>query len=146
MDSQERRNNMTEEDAKPPWWIEILKTLGLPTFLLLGMSYIMFEGVRWYATTILVPQQTAHDGYIEKATQIIDKMATLQAENAVKLNGQTEHSVTILKIATGIEDVVQDTNSEVKIQNERSKAFNDQVLKVLENIEENTKPLRVGHE
>ena len=83
---------------------------------------------------------------IIRLSRIIDKMDKLQTENAVKLNGQTEHAITVLKIATGIEDVVQNTNSEVKVQNERSKAFNDQVLKVLENIEENTKPLRVGHE
>ena len=133
---------MTED--KPPWWMDSIKTLGLPTILLLALGYGLWTSLQWYADKILVPQQASQKQYIEKASQLMDQLAVSTAETSVKIGGQSEHTTEILHNTARIKDTTDNTNAELKLQGERSKAVTEKMLHVLQNIEENTKPLREG--
>lgn len=148
---------MASED-KAPWWVDFLKTVGIPTALLLGLSYAGFEAVRWYANEVLKPQVEttkkqleSQKEYIDKASRFIDTLNNEQELSKVVNRGAAEHQVEMLRITTGIAAVTEDTNTTVKIAAEKAareadaaKASSEKMLQVLRSIEENTKPIHKG--
>jgi len=65
---------------KEPWWMNVIKQLGLPTMLLLVLVYGAWEGATWFGTNILVPLTERQiifinqvDESVKKITDIVEK-------------------------------------------------------------------------
>jgi hypothetical protein len=80
--------NMPHEQVEPqsilvekePWWMNVIKQLGLPTLLLLVLVYGAWEGAAWFGTNILIPLTERQiifinqvDESVKKITEIVEK-------------------------------------------------------------------------
>ena len=132
-------------EQKAPWYVDFAKTVGVPTAMLCLVGWGIFESIKWTATEILVPWGKEQSVYVKRATELAEEQAKNADTNNLRLNGQAEHTVQMMKVTTAIQDVTEDTNTQVKL-NERSRLETaNKMLDVLQKIEENTQGLKESH-
>lgn len=126
---------------KPPWWMEAVKTLGLPTVFLGVMTYMVWSAGVWTGQNVVMPLFTKQIAFIDEATKATQSMTSSTEIISKTLEAQGEHTIQALKIAQEIHNTVKDAKSQTDINWERLKVINDSMLKTLEKIEKNTQPL-----
>ena len=126
--------------GKPPWYIEVIKTLGLPTAFLCIIVYGLWTAGSWAASVIIVPLFDKQMKFIDEASEMTREMTSVTSAINTTLKASGEHSIENLRVCNDIHKVTMETNGNVKTALES----HDQILDVLKNIEENTKPLREG--
>jgi hypothetical protein len=102
---------------KEPWWMNVVKQLGLPTFLLLIMSWGVYQSATWFGTTILIPLTDRQLTFINQVDESVQKITTIVEEHQ-KNNGL---------IARELESI----NAGIKVMNIETKSNGER----LENIE-----------
>lgn len=125
---------------KPPWYIEVIKTLGLPTAFSCIFLYGIWTAGSWAASVIIVPLFDKQMKFIDEASEMTREMTAVTSAINTTLRASGEHSIENLKVCNEIKTVTMETNGNVKAMQESQ----DQILDVLKNIETNTQPLRDG--
>lgn len=123
---------------KPPWWIDAVKTLGLPTVFLGVLTYMIWVAGGWTGNTIVLPLFRKQMEFIEKASSMTEEMNRTTSLINQTLDAHGQHAVENLKTCQRIEATVRDTDTNIKVMQKS----HDQTLSVLRSIDENTKPLR----
>lgn len=127
--------------TEAPWWVGHAKSLGLPTIFLGVLMYMIWTAGTWAGTTIIVPIFNKQMEFIDKASAMTEEMNRTTGLINKTLEGHSQHAVETLKFCQHIDSTTSTTDSEVKIMQKS----HDQMLGVLKDIEENTKPLREPH-
>ena len=71
---------------KAPWWIESIKHLGLPTVLLIAMSYGVYRTGIWTGETIVIPMYNRQMLFIDKVEKSVEAMASAVEEHAASVD------------------------------------------------------------
>lgn len=126
---------------KPPWWMDAVKTLGLPTLFLGVMTYAVWSAGIWAGQTIVVPLFNKQIAFIDEATKMTQGMASSTQLISKTLEAQGQHAIEVLKLSQDIHNSVKDAKAQTDLNGERLKVINDSMLKTLEKIERNTQPI-----
>lgn len=135
---------MSDDDDNDgsPWWVVVIKTIGLPTAMLCAMTYFVYSAGLWAGEKIVIPLFNKQMTFIDEASDLTRQMSTTTAEINNTLRAHGEHAIESLRLCNNIHQTVADTNATSKMTTERIKANNTEVLNVLQNIEKNTAHLR----
>lgn len=128
------------DPEKPPWYMDAIRTLGLPTVFLCALLYGIWTAGSWAASTIIVPLFEKQMEFIDEASQMTREMTAVTSAINTTLNASGQHSIENLKVGNEIKTVTLETNGNVKAMQESQ----NQILDVLKNIEANTQSLRDG--
>lgn len=128
-------------DSKVPWWMDAVKTLGLPTLFLGVVTYMVWSAGIWAGKEVVIPIFNKQVAFIDEATKMTNEMTatTVQINKTLEAHGQ--HAIEALRITAEIHDEVKESGAETKMNGERLKGLQESMLKTLEDIERNTKPL-----
>ena len=126
---------------KPPWWMDAVKTLGLPTMFLGVMTYMVWSAGIWAGQTVVIPLFNKQVAFIDEATKMTQGMTSSTQIISKTLEAQGEHALEVLRISQEIQSTVKDAKSQTEINGERLRGLNDSMLKTLEKIEKNTQPI-----
>ena len=121
-------------------WVESTKTLGLPTVFLGVIVYMIWSAGSWAGSTVVIPIFNKQMEFIEQASEMASEMNRTTSLINKTLEAHGQHAIESLKTCSDVKAITLETQGEVKAM----KANNDQIIKVLESIDENTKPLRTG--
>lgn len=128
---------MAEATKTPPapWWMDAIKTLGLPTAFLMVLLYMIWSAGTWTGTNVVMPLFQKQTEFIQSAAEMTTKVsANVEIINKT-LHAHSEHSVETLRIASETKDlVIQNGNAVRNIAD-----TNNEVVGVLKKIEANTK-------
>lgn len=126
---------------KPPWWMDAVKTLGLPTMFLGVITYMVWSAGIWAGQTVVIPLFNKQVAFIDEATKMTQGMTSSTQIISKTLEAQGEHALEVLRISQEIQSTVKDAKSQTEINGERLRGLNDSMLKTLEKIEKNTQPI-----
>lgn len=101
---------------KEPWWMNVIKQLGLPTVLLLIIMYGAWQSAVWFGQTILVPLTERQMTFINQVDESVQKITSIVEEHQ-KNNGLIARELE--SINTGIRGL----NDETKNNGERLEAI-----------------------
>lgn len=101
---------------KEPWWMNVIKQLGLPTVLLLLLMYGAWQAAIWFGQTILVPLTERQMTFINQVDESVQKITTIVEEHQ-KNNGLIARELEAIN--TGIKGL----NDETKNNGERLEAI-----------------------
>lgn len=59
--------------------VTIIRDLGLPVALLLGMGWGLYQGICWFGTKVILPLQARHLTFLDKVEAAIDTLTTSQS-------------------------------------------------------------------
>ena len=121
-------------------WVEAVKTLGLPTVFLGVVVYMIWSAGSWAGETVVVPLFKKQMEFIDQASHMTEEMNTTTKIINKTLEAHGEHAIESLKTCRDI----RETGLETKVEVKEIKTSHGQILDVLKNIDENTKPLRQG--
>jgi hypothetical protein len=93
---------------KEPWWMNVIKQLGLPTLLLLVMVYGVYQCAVWFGTTILVPLTERQLIFINQVDESVKKITEIIDQHK-KNNGMIAEELEA--ISTGIQTMNVETKS-----------------------------------
>lgn len=136
-----RSDNGESPVEKPPWWMDAVKTLGLPTMFLGVMTYMVWSAGIWAGQTVVIPLFNKQVAFIDEATKMTQGMTSSTQIISKTLEAQGEHALEVLRISQEIQSTVKDAKSQTEINGERLRGLNDSMLKTLEKIEKNTQPI-----
>ncbi len=121
-------------------WVEATKTLGLPTVFLGVIVYMIWIAGSWAGESVVMPLFEKQMKFIDKAAEMTEEMnSTTQIINKT-LEAHGQHAIESLKVCHDI----RQTGLETKVDVKEISTSHTQMLDVLKNIDENTKPLRDG--
>jgi hypothetical protein len=121
-------------------WVESVKALGLPTVFLGVVVYMIWTAGSWAGETVIVPLFEKQMKFIDRASEMTEEMNSTTKIINKTLEAHGQHAVESLKTCHDIRETGLETHSDVK----EVKTSSGQMLDVLKNIDENTKPLRDG--
>lgn len=101
---------------KEPWWMNVIKQLGLPTVLLLIIMYGAWQSAVWFGKTILVPLTERQMMFINQVDESVQKITTIVEEHQ-KNNGL------IARELESINNGIRGLNDETKNNGERLEAI-----------------------
>ena len=127
-------------DNKNPWWIDAVKTLGVPTSFLIAVTYMIWSAGSWAGTTVVVPIFQKQMEFIEKASSMTEEMNRTTSLINKTLEAHGQHAIENLKTCQRVEEIAAETQTDVKVLTKS----HDQILGVLQSIDANTKPLRTA--
>jgi hypothetical protein len=107
---------------KEPWWMNVMKQLGLPTFLLLIMSWGVYQAAIWFGSTILVPLTDRQMTFINQVDESVQRITTIVEEHQ-KNNGL------IARELDAINSGIQTMNTETKQNGVRLQAIEESLKK-----------------
>ena len=129
---------MAEPEEKAPWWMEAIKTLGLPTVFLLAIVYMLWSAGRWAGSVIIYP-------LFEHQTKMIDNVdgmvnATIQSMKSIEqsLKANNEQCIETMKTVNESARVISSNGVKMDILIESIRMEREKLLGVLGEIEENT--------
>ena len=131
-----------EVGSKAPWWMEAIKTLGLPTAFLCVIVYMIWSAGTWAGTAIVFPLFQKQMDFIDQASEMTKSMEVTMSKIDGTLSAHGEHALESLKICSEIRNVCAETAGETKLNSERIRVGNQELIGVLKKIEENTSPTR----
>ena len=67
-------------DAVGADWITIIEKLGLPVAALVGLSYGVFQTLKWFGHNIVMPLHQRHLLFLDRLENSIDKICSTQAD------------------------------------------------------------------
>lgn len=129
---------MPTPDNKTPWWMDGIKTLGVPTSFLIALVYMIWMAGSWAGNTVVVPIFNKQMDFIDKASAMTQEMSRTTALINKTLEAHGEHAIENLKTCQRVEEICSKTATDVKVMSKS----HDQILGVLQSIDQNTKPLR----
>ena len=152
---QRTRNMATDQSAKAPWYIDAVKTLGVPTVFLFCVLYMLWVSGQWAGTTILLPLYTKQSQFIDSATKMTEKMMVTTDEINRTLKAHGENAVENLRVTNSLHKAtetctsaiidchkqVQASQDLIREQAETNKEHQKNVLDVLKKIETNTEQM-----
>ena len=152
---QRTRNMATDPSAKAPWYIDAVKTLGVPTVFLFCVLYMLWVSGQWAGTTILLPLYQKQSQFIESATKMTEKMMVTTDEINRTLKAHGENAVENLRVTNSLHKAtetctsaiidchkqVQASQDLIREQAETNKEHQKNVLDVLKKIETNTESM-----
>ena len=97
---------MSEETHKQPWWVETIKTLGLPTVFLVVIVFMLWRGGKWASTEVIMPLFQRQMVFIDTATKTLTD--TQEAATEVK-EGQEQGHASLKTISDAITELSADT-------------------------------------
>lgn len=144
-----------DPSARAPWYLDAVKTLGVPTVFLFCVLYMLWVSGQWAGTTILLPLYQKQSQFIDSATSMTEKMAVTTEEINRTLKAHGEHAVENLRLSNALHTATEsctkaviDCQSQVKANQDLIKAQMDSnkehqknVLDVLKKIETNTESM-----
>jgi hypothetical protein len=98
---------MSEETHKQPWWVETIKTLGLPTTFLVIVLVMVWRGGKWVSSDVIMPLVHRQMEFIDTATKTLSD--TQLASSAVQ-QGQSKGFDNLKQI----DDTTTQTSVDVK--------------------------------
>jgi len=101
---------------KEPWWMNVIKQLGLPTLLLLVMVYGVYQGAIWFGTNILVPLTERQIVFINQVDESVKKITEIIEEHQ-------QNNGLIARELNSLNEGVQQMNLETKANGERLKSI-----------------------
>jgi hypothetical protein len=121
-------------------WVESVKSLGVPTVFSCAFMYAIWCAGSWAGETVIVPLFKKQMDFIDQASKMTDEMNQTTRIINQTLEAHGQHAIESLKTCQDIRETGLKTNGTVEVIHSN----NDQILNVLKNIDENTKPLRHG--
>lgn len=61
-------------------WLTIIEKLGLPVAALVGLSYGVFQTLKWFGNNIVMPLHQRHLLFLDRLEGSIDKICSTQAD------------------------------------------------------------------
>tara|TARA_R110000868_G_scaffold400006_1_gene674075 strand:- start:6 stop:416 length:411 start_codon:yes stop_codon:yes gene_type:complete len=128
----------SDSDKTAPWWVPLIKSLGVPTCFLIALLYMIWTAAIWAGDTVVVPLFTKQMSFIDEASKM-----TAEINNSTQLINKTleahgQHAIESLKTCQEIKNISTENGNRIDTVREN----NDKILDVLKNIEENTEPLK----
>lgn len=130
-----------DDSSEAPWWVQHAKSLGLPSCVLIALIYMIWAAGVWVGSTIVVPLFERQMLFIDEASKMTKEMSQSAASINKAIEAQSHHAIEAMQSCRRIEDTTTSTNSDVRVMQKS----HDQMIGVLKDIEENTKPLRETH-
>jgi hypothetical protein len=127
-------------DEKPPWYMGAIDKYGFPTVFLVVFLYMIWSAGSWAGETVVVPLFQKQMQFIDKASEMTEEMNSTTKIINKTLEAHGQHAIESLKTCHDIRETGLETQTEVK----EIRANHGQIVEVLQNIDENTKPLREG--
>ena len=128
----------SDTDKTAPWWVALIKSLGVPTCFLIALLYMIWTAAIWAGDTVVVPLFTKQMDFIDQASKMTSEInnSTQLINKTLEAHGQ--HAIESLKTCQEIKSITNANGDRIDTVRES----NDKILDVLMNIDENTKPLK----
>jgi len=123
---------------KSPWYMAAFEKYGISTTFLVVVLYMIWTAGSWAGETVVLPLFNKQMQFIDKASEMTEEMNSTTKIINKTLEAHGQHAIENLKTCTSIRETGLETNGAVKeIHGNHTK-----IIDVLEEINENTKPLR----
>lgn len=130
---------MTEEvESKAPWYVESVKSLGLPTCFLAALLYMLWTAGTWAGTTIVFPLFDKQIKMIDEVSGMIRTMEGSMESINDTLKAHGDHAIESLKVCNEARECSISNGAKLDVLTERVTNSNEKVIGVLEKIERNT--------
>lgn len=131
---------MPDEDVskKTVWWMDAVKSLGLPTVFLGVILYMLWSAGTWAGTEVVYPLFEHQSKVIDDAGKMIQTMDSSMNEINQTLEAHGEHAIESLKQINEARSEIRENGMKV----DRIVEGNAEVLETLKSIENNTQPIR----
>ena len=121
-----------------PWWMDAVKTLGLPTVFLGVVTFMIWSAGSWAGEKVIMPLFNKQMTFIDEASKMTSEMNRTTSLINQTLQAHGEHAIETLRISSDTQKVVMMSESELKgIQRSH-----EEMIRILEKIESNTDPIR----
>jgi len=133
---------MPAESTKAPWYVDAIKTLGLPTCFLAVVLYMIWTAGTWVGTEIVYPLFERQTRMIDEVQGMVGTMEESMRSISKTLDAHGEHAIESLKVCNETKESAQSNGAKLDILSERVTNSNEKIIGVLEKIEQNTVPIR----
>lgn len=141
-DSKERKIMTDEAESKAPWYVDAIKSLGLPTCFLVAVLYMIWTAGTWAGSTIVFPLFDKQIKMIDEVSGMVKTMeGSMQGINKT-LEAHGSHTVEALKVCNETRDFSKENGAKLDVLSERVTNSNENIIGVLKAIEKNTSPIK----
>ena len=102
---------------RQPWWLDAVKSLGLPTVFLGIICYMLFEAGTWTATEVVYPLFKQQSEFIANANGVMKSIERTTEDIAKTINADGAHTIEILKAQQTLQESVL-VNQKIMLEQE----------------------------
>ena len=114
---------------RQPWWLDAVKSLGLPTVFLGVLLYMLYQAGIWTATEVVYPLFKQQSEFISSANDVMDSIEGTTNEIAKTINADGAHTIEILKAQQTLQESVLVNQKIMLEQEELLKKIADEMAK-----------------
>lgn len=131
---------MTTDDIskETPWWFGAAKSLGLPTCFLVALLYMIWSAASWAGEQVVIPLFKKQMEFIDSASKMTEEINSTTTIINKTLEAHGQHAIESLKTCNEIKSLSIENGDRIDTVREN----HNQILGVLKNIDENTRPLK----
>lgn len=127
---------VVKEDG--PWWAGLIKSLGLPTCFLIALLYMIWQAATWAGEQVVIPLFKKQMEFIDQASEMTREINSTTTLINKTLEAHGQHAIESLKTCNEIKSLSIEHGDRIDTVREN----HNQILGVLKNIDENTRPLK----
>jgi len=101
---------------KEPWWVGVIKQLGLPTLLLMLAIFGAYESTIWFGREVVIPLSDRQIKFIDQVEQNVTKITSIVEEHQ-------RNAVTIANELQTLNDGITELNTKTKQNGDRLQAI-----------------------
>lgn len=130
------------EQSRAPWYIDFIKTQGIPTAFLGGVVFMLWTAGSWAGTNVIYPLFEKQTKFLDTLEDVVKNMdASIEKINDT-LDEHGEHAAETMKSSRVAQDAAVANSQKLDILSGKINAANEKIIGVLEKIEQNTGPIR----
>ena len=88
---------MSDDTPKQSIWIESIKTLGLPTVLLVTVLIMLWRAGKYISTDVIKPMLESHLQFVKESTETLEQIQTNGRDALIRIDNNTTETLRILK-------------------------------------------------
>lgn len=126
------------EQSRAPWYIDFIKTQGIPTAFLGGVVFMIWTAGTWAGTNIIYPLFEKQTKFLDTLEGAVKNMDTSIEKINDTLNAHGAHAAETLKSSTTAEGAAVGNSVKLDMIAEKMNTSDEKIIGILEQIEKNT--------
>lgn len=130
------------EPSRSPWYIDFIKTQGIPTAFLVGIVFMIWHAGTWAGANVIYPLFEKQTKFLDALEGIVKNMDTSIEKINDTLDEHGEHAAETLNSSKIAEGAAVSNGAKLDLLSEKINTSNEKLIGVLEKIENNTNQIR----
>ena len=126
------------EPSRSPWYIDFIKTQGIPTAFLVGIVFMIWTAGTWAGTNIIYPLFEKQTKFLDTLEGAVKNMDTSIEKINDTLGAHGAHAAETLKSSTTAEGAAVGNSVKLDMIAEKMNTSDEKIIGILEQIEKNT--------